>query len=119
MKLRFTKHDKLWSKRVRERDGQCLYCGRKPPYVLNAHHFLRRGVKATRLMLENGVTLCFQHHTVNHEFSAHKTPEAFRTWFTSTYPERASLIENKARQHKTERQAIQEFIELTNDSPAL
>ena len=115
MKLRFTKYDKLWSKLVRERDGKCLYCGRKPPYVLNAHHFVRRGVKATRLMLENGVTLCFLHHTSSHEFSAHKTPEAFKTWFTSTYPERASLIHAKEREHRSERQAIQEFIQLTQE----
>ncbi len=91
MKLRFTKHDKLWSKRVRERDGQCLYCGRKPPYVLNAHHFLRRGVKATRLMLENGITLCVHCHTFNSQFSAHQTPEAFKTWIYINLPRKSQL----------------------------
>jgi hypothetical protein len=111
MKLRFSTADKKWSKLVRERDGQCLYCGRKADqWVLNAHHFIRRSVKATRLMLENGVSLCFVHHTSSHDFSAHKTPEAFKRWFTSTFPERAILIEDKARQHTTERQAIQEFL---------
>ncbi len=109
MKLRFSTYDTKWSKMVRERDGRCLYCGRQAPYVLNAHHFLRRGVKATRLMLENGVTLCFVHHTSSHEFSAHKTPEAFRKWFKKTFPARAIAIEAKAKTHITERQAIKEF----------
>jgi hypothetical protein len=113
MKLRFTKHDIKWSTLVRERDGKCLYCGRAAPqYVLNAHHYLRRGVKATRLMLENGITLCFQCHTNSYEFSAHKTPEAFRRWFKKTYPDRVKAIEQRAKQHITERQAILEFQQL-------
>ena len=111
MKLRFSSADKKWSKLVRERDKKCLYCGRSADqWVMNAHHFIRRGVKATRLMLENGVTLCFMHHTASHEFSAHKTPEAFKRWFTEAYPDRAAKVETKAKTHLTERQAIQEFL---------
>lgn len=112
MKISLKTTDKKWSQMVRDRDGECLYCGRKPPYVLNAHHFMRRGVKSTRFMLENGVTLCFQHHTVNHEFSAHKTPEAFKKWFIKKYPDRYKKIMAKARQPMSERMAKAEFEQL-------
>lgn len=93
---------------VRDRDGKCLYCGRTEG--LNAHHFKGRSCKATRLMLENGISLCVSHHVFNHEFSAHKTPEAFTKWFKKTYPERHRAIIKKAQTIIPERLAIQEFI---------
>ena len=92
---------------VRERDGKCLYCGR--PDGLNAHHFKGRSCKATRLMLENGVSLCTSHHVFNHQFSAHKTPEAFTKWFKKTYPKRFRAITVKAQTMMSERDAIKEF----------
>jgi hypothetical protein len=110
MKLRFSKYDIQWSKLVRERDGKCLYCGRSADqYVLNAHHFRGCAEKATRLMLANGITLCVMCHTWSSEFSAHKTPEAFRKWFKKAYPERVKAIEKKAKQYMSERMAIEEF----------
>jgi hypothetical protein len=116
MKLRFSTYDKRWSKLVRERDGKCLYCGRTTPYVLNAHHLKGRACKATRLMLENGFTLCIMCHTWSSEFSAHKTPEAFRRWCKKTYPDRVKAIEQRAKQHISERQAIEEFQQLLGDN---
>lgn len=109
-KIRLSTYDRKWSKLARERDKKCLYCG--ATQNLAAHHFLRRSVKATRLMLENAVTLCPSHHVFNHEFSAHKTPEAFRKWFKKTYPERAKQILQKSKTNITERQAIEEFMKL-------
>lgn len=60
-------------------------------------------------MLENGITLCVMHHTWSSDFSAHKTPEAFRKWFKKTYPDRVKAIEQKAKIYMSERQAIEEF----------
>ena len=110
MKIRFSKYDKLWSKLVRERDKQCLYCGRKG--ILNAHHILGRRIKATRLCLENGTSLCINHHVWDSKFSAHKTPEKFRTWFKKTFSLRWEIINKKQRQHMSERQAVAEFEKL-------
>ena len=113
-KVRISKYDKLWSKAVRERDRRCLVCG-KTDY-LAAHHFIRRGVKATRLALENGITLCPAHHTFNHEFSAHRTPESFKRWFEKEYPDRAKAMRKREQTMMTEREAIKEFEKLCDES---
>ena len=109
-KIRLSKYDAIWSRMVRERDGKCLYCGN--PNGLNAHHFKGRSCKATRLMLENGISLCSSHHVFNHQFSAHKTPEAFTKWFKKTYPDRFKAITKKAQTMMSERDAIKEFTTL-------
>ena len=111
-KIKLSKFDIIWSKFVRERDGECLYCKRKEG--LNAHHFKGRSCKATRLLLDNGVTLCTSHHVFNHEFSAHKTPERFERWFKKTYPDRYKEIRTRAQTMMTERNAIKEFQEMYN-----
>ena len=46
------KLDKLWSTRVKERDGKCIYCG-KTDY-LNAHHIFSRHNLTVRWLMENG-----------------------------------------------------------------
>ena len=111
-KIRLSKFDKIWSQFVRERDGECLYCGRKEN--LNAHHYKGRSCKATRLLLINGVSLCSGCHVFSSVFSAHKTPEKFERWFKKTYPDRWKDIRKEAQSMKTERAAIQEFIENYN-----
>ena len=115
MKLRFSTYDKKWSLLVRERDGyRCQVCGKqKDKFTAHAHHYIRRGIVPTRLMVENGITVCFQCHTANHTFSAHRTPEAFKQWFRDHFPDRSKMVEEKAKTYMTERQAIQEFIQLT------
>ena len=112
-KIKLSKYDKIWSKFARQRDGECLYCG-NTNVVLHAHHFLRRGIKATRLLLNNAVSLCPSHHVFNHEFSAHKTPERFERWFKKTYPDRYKEIRTRAQTMMTERNAIKEFQEMYN-----
>lgn len=107
MRIRLSKADKLWSRIVRERDGECRYCSKRPPYVLQAHHIMPRGRKSTRLLLENGVTLCFSHH-VGTDNSAHRNPTFIKDLVgTKEYKrlEKLSLI------LKTERQAVKEFLE--------
>ena len=109
--IKFSKYDKIWSRLVRERDGKCVYEICQLTERLNAHHFKGRSCKATRLLLENGVTLCAGHHVFSSEWSAHKTPEKFERWFKKTYPHRYEAIRKKAQIMMPERQAIQEFIE--------
>lgn len=106
MKIRLSKYDKQWSQLVRDRDRMCVVCGN--PNIA-AHHIFRRGIKATRLCLENGISLCASHHVFNHEFSAHKTPEAFRRWFKKNFSLRWEIINRKQKQHLSERDAIKEF----------
>lgn len=63
MKIKRTKWDTLWSKMVRERDGRCRRCGKCPPYKLDAHHVMPRSRRATRYLIDNGITLCTHCHT--------------------------------------------------------
>lgn len=58
--------------------GYCTICGKKDG-VLNAHHFKSRVYKGVRWYQPNLICLCVHHHTFNFTFSAHKTPEAFKT----------------------------------------
>lgn len=111
-KVRLSKYDKIWAQFDRERDGVCLVCGKKE--YLAAHHFKGRACKATRLILDIGITLCAGHHVFNHEFSAHKTPEAFERWFKKEYPGRCKMIGQLAQTIVTERQAIKDFYENYN-----
>ena len=108
-KVRISKYDKLWPALIRKRDGRWLYerCNRTE--FLNAHHFKGRSCKATRLMLENGISLCSAHHVFSSDFSAHKTPEKFDRWFKKKFPDRYKAIIKKAQTMMTEREAIREF----------
>lgn len=106
-KIRMSTWDKKWSKLARELRPACEYCG--STQGLNAHHYVRRSIKSTRLMLANAIILCTSHHVFNHEFSAHKTPEAFKKWFMEKHPQRHLMTTNQSKIHKTERQAILEF----------
>ena len=55
------KADKCWSEAIRARDKKCIICGRREN--LQAHHAInRRGKKATRWDLRNGITLCVKCH---------------------------------------------------------
>lgn len=76
LKIRLGKYDTLWSKLVRARDGRCLNCGKRPPYQLQAHHVMPRGRKATRFVLENGITLCAHCHTLG-DHSVHRVGKKF------------------------------------------
>lgn len=50
-----------WSARVCYR-MKCTYPGCTSKYGLGGHHIIPRAVPATRLMVENGVCLCTEHH---------------------------------------------------------
>lgn len=54
------KLDKLFSEKIRARDGRCLRCGRKK--YLHAHHIISRSHRSLRWDLQNGICLCFSCH---------------------------------------------------------
>lgn len=59
------KLDRLWSEKVRKRDGKCLVCGKTPEYaVLQAHHAIvtKGRSQNTRWDVRNGVTMCYACH---------------------------------------------------------
>lgn len=66
--------DKLWSIKIRERDGKCLKCGNTSS--LQAAHILSRKNLNIRFDLENGLTLCIRCHL----YWAHKEPIEFTKW---------------------------------------
>ena len=109
-KLSFNKYDKIWSKKVRERDGKCLYCGKTD--TLNAHHLFGRSRSATRFMLKNGITLCSLHHVFGTEFSAHRTEQTFKAWAKDYLgQEEYEALRQLSESIYPRRKAIQDFIQ--------
>lgn len=55
-----------WAKLVKQRDGQCMDCGKTTD--LHAHHVLHRSTNPElTLELDNGKTLCYTCHKAEHE----------------------------------------------------
>lgn len=74
------KLDRIVSQIVRDR-GYCEYCKKRlPPAKLHPHHFFSRSNLAVRWDMDNLFCLCAEHHTLSHQFSAHKTPAFFVEW---------------------------------------
>lgn len=59
-----------WAKSVKERDGECLECGRKED--LHAHHIKPKSAFPELIYdLLNGKTLCYRCHKLEHERTRH------------------------------------------------
>ena len=55
--------DTKFSISIRQRDGKCVLCGRKPPeVVLTCSHYWGRYVSATRYDFENCDAFCYRCH---------------------------------------------------------
>jgi hypothetical protein len=68
-------NDKIWSKKIKERDGCCQMCGTNRG-ELEAHHIWPRSCQSIRWNLHNGVTLCkYQCHVW-----AENHPDEFERW---------------------------------------
>lgn len=110
--IRISRCDARWSKLVRARDGgACRKPGcdkREPANVLHAHHVIGRGKKATRLLLDNGITLCVHHHIWGDD-SAHKIGKQFVIDIIGQAE--YDRLHELSLTHKTERQAVAEFLE--------
>jgi len=80
--MKWTKADREWAAKVKERDGyRCRRCLRYFPEGnrrgLDAHHiFSKGGHPATRFEILNGVSLCTGHHIA----WAHRDPLEFHEW---------------------------------------
>jgi len=85
-----TKADNLFSKLIRERDGECLRCGRTDH--LQCAHIQARENRYIRFHPKNAITLCPSCHKWNYEKSLHKNPAAFFTWLREFHPEIADSI---------------------------
>jgi predicted restriction endonuclease len=61
--------DAIWSKKVRERDGKCVMCGKTER--LQAHHYIKTKARSLKYRwdIRNGITLCYGCHM----YGVHKT----------------------------------------------
>jgi hypothetical protein len=90
--------DTLWSKQVKERDGnKCVICGRTD--YLNSHHLIPRQIKYLRHDINNGITLCPLHHKYSSELSAHKNPVYFYWKLGQIDSKRVNYVNLKAREY--------------------
>jgi len=80
---------KLWSLCVRTRDKTCRNCN--SDYMLQAHHIVQRNYKASRYILDNGLTLCSRCH-----FAEHVDPERFRSIVIGVIGEKGYLSRQEA-----------------------
>src|SRR3990167_3212246 len=110
MRIRLSSIDSKWSKLVRERDGKCRRCGRKPPYALNAHHIMPRSRSNTRYDLKNGLTLCVTCHTFGDD-SVHRSPEGSKRWCIKLIGSKEwNRLERLSLQYKARDKARKEFL---------
>jgi len=85
------KADRLWSERVRERDGgKCVICGESKN--VQTHHLIDRSVKHLRHRLENGVTLCPRCHKFDRRISAHRGAIPFSERLRDERPEQFKWV---------------------------
>lgn len=78
-RLKLTKKDKEWAAGVKDRDGwECVICGSK--VKPSAHHLIPREEKTTKYEINNGLTLCPNHHLFSRKISAHNNPLALARW---------------------------------------
>ena len=74
------KLDKDWKIAIKKRDTYCQVCGPdKINKVLNVHHQIPKSFLEVRWDLDNGMLLCFQHHSLG-RWSAHQNPVWFSKW---------------------------------------
>jgi hypothetical protein len=77
-----------WVLEVRARDTHCQWDGCFLSVDLEGHHVYPQGhYPSLRLLLENGLTLCREHHR-----KWHSQPRANRRRWQERYPERARFL---------------------------
>ena len=93
--------DLAWTKKVKDRDNWCCQvCLKKVTgHNCQAHHILPKGIKGCRWDIENGITLCYQHHKVGN-YSAHMNAIWFAFWFKTNKSKQFRHIVNKLEEIK-------------------
>ena len=82
-----------WANKVKERDGKCVICGRTEG-VLQAHHIIPKGIPDYKFDVDNGITLCFQHHK-GKQYSAHQNAVWFSVWLRDNRPDLYEYTQRK------------------------
>jgi hypothetical protein len=85
---KYDKAHKDWAKAVKERDGnQCVVCGEKKSIC--AHHLIPWEIEKYRFDINNGISLCFKHHTrYSYGLSPHSDGAAlFFFWLFENRPD--------------------------------
>lgn len=109
MKIKLDHADTKWSKLVRQRDGCCRRCGKRPPWVLQAHHIRPRGRSMTRYDVANGITLCAYCHTLGQD-SVHRSDNQ-KAWLVKIIGlKEYNRLEKLSIQYKSRAKAKQEFL---------
>jgi len=88
--------DEAWKKNVKERDDYiCQICKKKlEGRSCHAHHILPKRTKGMRWDLQNGITLCANHHKLG-IFSAHQNAIWFTFWLKTNKSNQFKYIINK------------------------
>lgn len=87
--------DEMWKTKVKQRDNYCCQiCNMKVAGKnCHAHHILPKSIKGMRWDVNNGITLCYQHHKVGN-YSAHMNALFFTYWLrTNRYQQFRYLID--------------------------
>ena len=88
------KADKDWQLAVKERDGNaCVICG-ETKYI-QSHHIIPREIKTLRHDVDNGITLCANHHKWSLECSPHRNPLIFFKLMERRNPEQIKRLVDK------------------------
>lgn len=87
--------DDMWSDMVKMRDGRkCVICNATE--YINSHHLISRRIFALRFNVDNGISLCPQHHEYDLHLSAHTAPWNFDEWVKTNKPEQYNnWLENR------------------------
>jgi hypothetical protein len=95
--------DIAWTKKVKDRDNwTCQICKKKVSgHNCQAHHILPKTIKLTRWDINNGITLCYQHHKVG-KFSAHMNAIWFTFWLKTNKLSQFRHIINKLKELEDE-----------------
>jgi len=100
--------DNAWKLKVKERDNYtCQICQKKiEKNNCHAHHIIPKGIKLTRWDVNNGITLCYQHHKVN-VCSPHMNAVWFTFWLkTNKYKQFRYIISKLDPKHYDNRGLI-------------
>ncbi len=88
------RQDKEWKLLVRNRDeNKCVICGRSD--ILHIHHLVAREIKELRHDIDNGITLCPNHHKFSLQISPHRNPFIFFNWMNEHRKEQLISLELK------------------------
>ena len=93
-RIKIRKQFEAWAKQVKERDeNKCVICGRID--LINSHHIIPREVHAFRFIIENGISVCPNHHNFSRDISCHNNPFTFYLWLMNNRPEQFKFLKEK------------------------